>query len=225
MTILPAALLMCAGCYLAGAIPFGVLAGKLKGIDIRTQGSRNVGATNAGRLLGRRWGIGVFILDVAKGLLPVLLCGSALRSESPAWGLSGSSTNLIWLGAGVCCVLGHNYSLFLGFRGGKGVATSLGVVLGVYPYLTLPGLAAFGIWALVVLVTRYVSLGSVSAAVAFPVVFAVYVACKDYDDFGDVWPLFVFSILVAASVVYRHRANLGRLRTGTESRIGSKPSA
>jgi glycerol-3-phosphate acyltransferase PlsY len=214
------AALMCAACYLIGSVPFGLLAGRLRGLDIRTRGSRNIGATNVARVLGRKWGIAVFVLDVVKGLIPTLACGSVVASAS--WMGEGQlwPRNILWLAAAMCCVLGHNYSVYLGFKGGKGVATSMGVVLGVYPHLTVPGLIAFGVWCVVTLGTRYVSLGSIAAAVTFPILVVVYAVCQGYNQLLEGWPFLGFSVLAAGLVVYRHRENVGRLRAGTESRIG-----
>jgi acyl-phosphate glycerol 3-phosphate acyltransferase len=139
------------GCYLVGGIPFGFLVGRLHGLDIRKAGSGNIGATNVGRLLGRKWGILVFVLDVCKGLLPTLGLGQFLPGAEGLAGWSPAVVNTAWLAGGVACILGHNFPIYLRFRGGKGVATSLGVVLGVYPYLTVSGLCAFGVWVVVTL--------------------------------------------------------------------------
>ncbi len=215
-------LVMCVGCYLIGAIPFGFIVGRTKGVDIREAGSGNIGATNVGRLFGRPWGIFVFALDVCKGLIPTIAAGVIIKGQLEGWQTSLAVGNLLWLGSGICCVLGHNFPVFLRFRGGKGVATSLGVVLGVYPYLAIPGLAAFVIWATVTLVSRYVSLGSVVAAVALPILFVCYMRFRGESILGDNWPLLMFLLLVGSLVIYRHRGNIARLRAGTESKIRSK---
>ena len=220
--LLPAVLLIFAACYLIGGTPLGYLAGRVKGIDIRSTGSGNIGATNVSRVLGRRWGVGVFALDVAKGLVPMLIAGVILDFGASEWELVAADQNLIWLGSGVCCILGHNYPVYLRFRGGKGASTSFGVVLGVYPYLTIAGLGAFGVWLMVTLTTRYVSAGSVSAAVALPLFVVCGMLWGGYAVFAESWPLLGFSILASALVVYRHRGNLTRLRAGTESKIGSR---
>ncbi len=210
-------------CYLVGGIPFGLLIGKLKGVDIRQHGSRNIGATNAGRVLGRPYGILAFVLDVAKGLVPVLLMGMLL-TRTPA--VAGATAYLLWILAATGCIIGHVFPVYLGFKGGKGVATSLGSVLGIFPYLAIPGLIAFGIWIILTATTRYVSVGSVGAAMAFPIMFVLMVAWRGNGDggwptAGELWPLYVFSFLLAGLVIYRHRANLQRLWTGTESKIGA----
>jgi glycerol-3-phosphate acyltransferase PlsY len=205
--------------YVIGGIPFGWLIGYAHGIDIRRSGSGNIGATNVGRLLGKKWGIVAFLLDTLKGFLPTLLAGRVLDR------LFFERTDvmlLIWLAIGSATIMGHNYSLFLGFKGGKGVATSLGVTLGVYPDLTWPGLIAFGVWFAVVFTSRYVSLGSIAAGVAFPILVTFW-PVSGPESFADRWPLCVFAWVLGLLVVVRHRANLVRLRSGTEPKIGRKP--
>jgi len=188
--------------YLLGAIPTSYLAGKLfKRIDLREHGSKNLGATNVYRIMGWRYAIPVGIFDVAKGALPVLILGPA---ASP----------LGWfpLLCGVLAVVGHVFSVFVGFKGGKGVATSAGVVLGLAPMAV--GICLV-VWALIVWVSGYVSLGSVVAAGVFPaLVWVLYPARRE-----DIW-LFV---LLAAVIIWMHRANLRRLAAGTENRFGRHP--
>ncbi len=204
--------------YGIGSIPFGVLIARSRGVDLRKVGSGNVGATNVGRVLGRPYGYVCFALDVAKGLLPVLAAGAVLRN------LPGFPTlvhQFAWLGAGCGAVLGHVFSVWLRFRGGKGVATALGVVLGIYPFFTLAGLIAFALWIAVTLLSRYVSLGSVVAAIAFVPLFLAL----NWGRVADLWPLLVFAVLIIALIVIRHRSNLRRLLQGTENKIGSKKAA
>ena len=220
------------GVYLCGSIPFGLLIGLLRGVDIRKHGSGNIGATNAGRVLGKGYGILVFVLDVGKGLIPVGSISFLLRraDELPhppdalAPGTaSGSAACLLLIAAAAACVLGHMFPIHLGFKGGKGVATSLGVLLGMYPYYTLAGLIALGVWVVVTLTTRYVSVGSVTAAVAFPIIFVVeaHVRSEAWGGVRQLWPLHLFAVVIATLVVYRHRANLRRLMEGVEPRIGT----
>lgn len=203
--------------YVIGSTPFAVLIARGCGVDLQKQGSGNVGATNVGRTCGAAWGYLCFALDVLKGLLPTLAAGwllSGLGGEGPPSALAQAG----WLAAGCGCILGHVFSFYLRFRGGKGVATSLGVVLGVYPYFTWPGLAALGIWIAVTLASRYVSLGSVVAALAFGPVFVL----ANLGLLAELWPLGAFAAAMVALIVLRHRANLVRLVRGTENRIGSK---
>ena len=212
--------LLYAACYLIGAIPFGYLAGRLKGVDIRTQGSRNIGATNAGRVLGRPWGIAVFALDVAKGLGPVILCGMFLKDHAATWGVAPGALNLAWLGCAAACILGHTLPVYLRFRGGKGVATSLGVVLGLFPHLTIAGVLAFFVWVIVTLTTRYVSVGSICAALALPILVVGSLLRRGGATLHEDWPFVVFAIIAGGLVIYRHRGNIARLRAGAEHKIG-----
>ena len=220
MSVAATVTLLVLGAYLIGGIPFGLLAGFLRGVDVRQAGSRNIGATNVSRLLGRPFGVTVFSLDVAKGLVPMLVAGQVLAGTAARADLSDPTRYLCWLAVGAAAVLGHNYSVYLRFRGGKGVSTSLGVALGIYPWLTYPALAAFAVWVLVVVVSRYVSLGSMSAGVAFPIAFVAISRYRGQEVVADLWPLLAFSVLLAVMVLVRHRANLGRLLAGTESKIG-----
>jgi glycerol-3-phosphate acyltransferase PlsY len=185
--------------YLLGAIPTSYLAGRLfRGIDLRTEGSKNLGATNVYRIMGWRFAIPVGIFDVAKGAVPVLILGPAV-----------SSSELFPLLCGVVAVVGHVFSVFVGFKGGKGVATSAGVVLGLAPMAV--GICLF-LWALIVWVSGYVSLGSVVATGVFPaLVWLLYPARRE-----TIW----LYVLLAAVIIWMHRANIGRLRAGTENRFG-----
>ena len=210
--------------YLIGSIPFGLLVGRAKGVDIRTKGSGNIGATNVGRVLGRGYGMAVFALDMLKGFTPTFAAGLWLASWDE--GLAAGDC-LLWVAVAAGCIFGHVFSVYLGFRGGKGVATSLGVLLGVYPYFTWAGLMVFGLWIVLTLVTRYVSVGSVVAVGVFPVVFAAmaYWHRANWGTIDRVWPLHVFAVVAAGLVIYRHRGNIGRLMAGTESKIGGSGSA
>jgi len=213
--------------YVVGATPFGPILARFHGVNLRLHGSGNVGATNVGRTLGRKWGMLCFGLDVMKGFAPVLL----VRLIGPSVA-DGSAPTLVsqcaWLTVGFGAILGHVMSFWLGFRGGKGVAASLGVVLGVFPYFTLAGAAAFGVWIAVVLATRYVSLASTIAAAAFVLLFAAI----NWLAFGltprDLWPLGSFAAAMSLLIVYLHRGNIRRLLAGTESKVnirGSKEKA
>lgn len=210
--------------YVVGSVPFSLLLGKLKGVDIRKVGSGNVGAMNLGRLLGRSWFIAAFILDMLKGLIPTVFAGWLLsEGASVGGGRSEAIRNLCWLLSGMCAVLGHNYPVFLGFRGGKGVSTSLGVALGVYPALTLPAILSFVVWALGLALTRMSSVGSICGAILFPV-FCILLAWRQGAAIMDRWPFFLFAFVVAGLVVGRHRANIARILAGTETRVDRSPS-
>lgn len=205
--------------YLLGAVPFGLLLGKSRGVDIRQAGSGNIGATNLGRVVGKKLGLFCFILDVLKGFVPVLLAGSYLYehfSDS-----SGSLTQwgqLAWLTTGAAAILGHMFPIYLRFQGGKGVATSLGVLLGIWPYFTLSAIVAFIIWLLFWGCWRYVSLASIAAAAGFPIGFLLLIGRLERWEFARLWPLFIFSCLMAALVILRHRSNIARLLAGKENR-------
>ena len=204
--------------YLIGSVPFGVLIARANGVDLRKVGSGNVGSTNVTRALGRRWGYLCFLLDVLKGLIPTLAAGWVIGAID----LDGTPPTYLqqgaWLGVGAGCVFGHVFSVYLRFRGGKGVATSLGVVLGIYPYFTWVGLVGFGLWGVVTVLTRYVSLGSIVACVAFIPLFVVF----NYEMVRDLRPLGVFAAVIVAIILFRHRTNFRRLMQGTESKIGRK---
>jgi glycerol-3-phosphate acyltransferase PlsY len=187
--------------YLAGSLPFGYwLVRVLRGADIRTLGSRNTGATNVWRNFGWKLGVATLVLDVAKGALPVL----AARH----W--SGNGTAAL---AGIVAMLGHGYPVLLGFGGGKGVATGAGASLALFPWGVLIAIAVF-VLALVTL--RFVSVASLLGSAAFLVAAVA---------FGRDWPVIAFAALAFAFVAYRHRANIGRLRAGTEPRARLRRSS
>ena len=199
------------GSYLLGSIPFGYLAGRLGGIDIRQVGSGNVGATNVVRVLGKIYGYPVFALDVLKGFAAVKISMSMTPGPPPQW----NSAEIVGILAGMSSVLGHLYQPWLSFKGGKGVATAGGVLLALMPIATLIGAA---IWIIVFWLTRYVSLASVTAAVLLPIVILVV----SWQDQNRKKPLVYSSVCVAALVVWRHRSNLSRLMRGTEPRFARK---
>jgi glycerol-3-phosphate acyltransferase PlsY len=218
MTPFNQALLAAPCAYLLGSVPFGLIVGKSKGIDPRKAGSGNIGATNVGRLLGKRFFILVFLLDLVKGMLPMLFAGAVLR------GLPDEPLKYaLWLLVGFAAILGHMYSIFLGMAGGKGVATSSGVVLGLYPFFTYPALACLLLWFVTFKLTRYVSLASILAAAAFPLTYALVGLARGWPVFHRQWPLLGFAVLVAVMIVVKHRGNIARLRAGTEHRFD--PSA
>ena len=206
--------------YLIGATPFGVLLAKAKGVDLRKSGSGNIGATNVGRVLGRPWGYACFVLDVAKGLLPVLAVGAMLSVLHPQDGrMPEPSMQAAWLLVACGAICGHVFSFYLGFHGGKGVATGLGVVLGIWPYFTVPGLAALALWVAVTLATRYVSAGSIAAAAAFVPLVAGYCMIRHWPP-AELWPLLMFASAMVLLIIVRHRTNISRLLHGAENKIG-----
>ena len=212
--LLPFVLSSLAG-YVCGATPFGYFAGRLKGIDIREHGSGNIGATNVIRVLGKGIGIPVFILDVIKGWLPAWLAGSWFAVH----GASAELTTGAAIAAGVAAVLGHNYTFWLAGKGGKGVATSCGALLGTAPLALGVGVL---VWIITVKLTRYVSVASIAAALAIPSAMAVIMARSGR------WNaiLLGFGIVLGALAIWRHKANIQRLMAGTENKVGAKkPSA
>lgn len=207
------ALLALAAAYLIGAIPFGWLIARSRGVDIFQAGSGNIGATNVGRVLGRRFGLLVFALDFAKGAVPVALSGLLPADVRDAFGLP----NGLRVGVALCSFLGHLFPVYLRFHGGKGAATGAGTA-----FVLVPGPATLAIlaWAAVVGATRLVSLGSVVAAGTICAARLLSVA----DPFGRESVVVTgFCLAGAALVVVKHRANLARLARGTESRLEEKP--
>ena len=189
--------------YLLGSIPFGLLAGRLvKGIDIREHGSKNIGATNVFRTVGKLWGIFVLALDTAKGAAACLI-PLALGAEAVSVPLK--------LLLGVTAILGHSFSIWIKFKGGKGVATSLGVFLAV---CWAPTLTTFAIWILAFVLTRIISISSLIAAIVFPIVVVFF-----YRGSPDLKLLIPVSLSLAVFIFYTHRANLKRLREGTEKKL------
>jgi glycerol-3-phosphate acyltransferase PlsY len=209
--------------YVIGATPFAWIIAHVKGVDLRTIGSGNIGATNVTRAIGKGYGYLCFLLDMGKGLLPTLSVGALVLPQA---GVPSAPMQVVWLGTGVAAILGHVFPFWLRFRGGKGVATSLGVVLGVFPYFTLAGLAAFALWVVVTLVSRYVSLGSVVAAIAFvPLFLGVNALRLGPSALWQLWPMAAFACLVVALILIRHRSNVARLLAGTENKIGRRRAA
>src|SRR3989440_7962490 len=169
MTIAQQLLILIPIGYVLGSVPFGLIVGLAKGIDPRKAGSGNIGATNLGRLLGGRFFAIVFTLDFVKGLLPTLAASWVVHRP---WGSeTGWIVYLLWLAVGFAAITGHMFSLFLKFKGGKGVATSTGVMLGVFPDYTLAALAVIAVFGVCFRVTRIVSLSSMTAAMAFPILY------------------------------------------------------
>ena len=190
--------------YLIGSIPVAYIFGRvLKGIDIREHGSGNMGATNAFRVLGKGPGTAVLILDIIKGIIPVTLLANAFGLED--------ALSLVIIS--VVAVSGHNWTIFLGFKGGKGMATSLGVLIGLaiqFQVLRIILLWVVMTWLALFLLFGYVSLASIAAAVVFPVLMVVRL---------EPLPLIIMSIVLCVFIVFRHRSNIKRLAQGQENRV------
>ena len=180
-------------------------------MDIREHGSRNIGATNAGRVLGQKWGYLCLVLDILKGLLPTLTAKFLLVHEP-----IDATMLLAWILVGVAAVLGHTFPIYLGFRGGKGVATTVGVAIGIFPYLTIPMAAALAAYALVRYTTGIVSAGSLALAVVLPAAFFAYLAIEPAMTLREFWPLAVLASGLGLLIIVRHRGNIARLVRGQE---------
>jgi len=194
--------------YLIGSIPAGYLAGRMAGIDIRSTGSGNIGATNVTRVLGKRYGYPVFFADFSKGIGAVgiaTLVGKHLLTPPHSY----ESLQIV---AAVFCVIGNAFPVWLHFRGGKGVATSAGVFFGLMPWAALVGVV---VWVVTFAITRYVSVASIMATVALPITVFVMIYFKQTNEFLFLY----FTICLAIIVILRHRSNLSRLIRGTEQRF------
>ena len=190
-----------AGAYLAGSIPFGFLIGKMRGVDVRTVGSKNIGATNVYRTVGKKWGLLAFACDFLKGFVPVIL---AQRFGGEAH---------LPLAVGLMTVVGHMFTCFMKFKGGKGIATGFGMLVGLLPWLVL---TAFGIWAVTVWISHYISLGSCVAAAFLAV--GVWFPWLGSEGCRNL-PLSIVVTLVALVAIYKHKTNIRRLIDGCENRI------
>lgn len=198
------------GAYLIGGIPFGFLIGKMRGIDVRTVGSKNIGATNVFRTVGKKWGFLALFCDMMKGFLPTMLCKSC--ANGPWW---------LPLAVGVTCAVGHMLTPYMKFKGGKGVATGAGMLFGLIP--ALMGVT-FLVFVIAFAATNYISLGSCCAATFVGV--AVWFPFLDCVGTANL-PQCILVTLIAAYIVFKHRSNIGRLLKGTENKIYifKKPAA
>ena len=210
--------------FLCGSIPTGLLLGRLKGIDIRQQGSRNIGATNVGRVLGFRWFLLCFAIDFLKAFLPVVAAGWLMGTLGTF--AIGAQDAWMWLAIMVAAVLGNVLNPWLKFKGGKGVATSIGALMGVFPALALPGAGIFIVWIVTLAVSRYISVSSIAASAALPILtcIAFFTAqqMQRISSFASAWPFIIVTTSMATLVILKHRANIGRLRLGTEPKVGQR---
>ena len=184
------------GAYLIGSVPFGFLIGKMRGVDVRTVGSKNIGATNVFRTVGKKWGLLAFLCDFLKGFVPTMVAKHCAADVS-------------WLpvAVGLCCVVGHTLTVFMKFRGGKGVATAFGMLVALIP--SLVGIA-FLVFVLLFASTNYISLGSCGAATFLAVAIWFYPA---------ILAVKVIVALIGVFVVVKHKSNISRLLKGTENKI------
>jgi acyl phosphate:glycerol-3-phosphate acyltransferase len=219
------------GSYLLGSIPSGLLISLSRGIDIRKHGSGNIGATNVWRIMGKGWGTLAFLCDALKGWFAAV-AGIWVLTHFPVVTHDTANPQIIrtvtrWLSpeyggiaAAIGCILGHNFPVWLRFKGGKGVATSLGVIFGMMP---LAALTIFAIWGIVFKVSRYVSLASITAAISLPVVVVVLMSWWPRHAWGAVngWGNFYFAVAATFLLIKRHTPNIQRLMSGTEHRFGT----
>lgn len=229
--------------FLLGSIPFGLIIAKLKGIDIRAHGSGNIGATNVLRVVGKKYGITCLILDAIKGLVPTMIGLSLIRfmgadgqpHQSPMAidALTSYGTVLpavdqwkaqaLQVVTGLFAILGHNFSPWVGFKGGKGIATSAGVLIALMPAAVV---ILILVWLIAFFVSRYVAIASIAAAAALPIV-TIWGSWFHGKIAEGTWnkPLFVFTIIISVLAIWKHRSNIERLRAGTEHRFERKNKA
>lgn len=218
--------------FLLGSIPFGLLMAKARGIDIRAHGSGNIGATNVLRVMGKKFGIPCLLLDMLKGFIPVVIAISLIHFEGSKNPLSITvlashardfpmlTAQIAHVITGLCAILGHNYSPWAGFKGGKGIATSAGVLIAMMPAAIV---ILIVVWLLVFLISRYVSLASIVAAAVLPLV-TLWGSWFHGKIQNGTWnkPLFIFTIIIAVLAIWKHRSNIQRMRDGTENRFERK---
>ena len=206
--------------YLLGSIPTGYLVGVAKGIDVRTVGSGNIGATNAFRVLGTKAGILVLVIDALKGWLAVAVAPVVIHKlVAPSSPWEESTRDYLQITAGVVAILGHNYTCWLRFKGGKGIATTAGVLCALIP-LTLA--IALSTWIIVCLVTRYVSVASIAAAVMLPIATWGIHTFTHVDGYS--YRMIIITTVLGLLAIFKHKGNIERLMNGTESRIGARKS-
>ncbi len=218
--------------FLVGSIPFGLLIAKSKGINIREHGSGNIGATNVLRVVGKKYGITCLFLDLLKGLIPTIIGMSLITYAGAHPPLSfsflsqyaieipRSQAQVLHILTALATILGHNYSPWIGFKGGKGIATSAGALIALMPVGVI---VLIVIWVILFFTTKYVSVASIGAALSLPVVMILgsWYHGKLSDGSWNI-PLFIFSIIIALLATWRHRSNISNLRNGTEHKFTKK---
>lgn len=225
----PLSWLIAAGiAFLVGSFPTGFLIARARGIDIRKVGSGNIGATNVGRVLGRRAWLLCFTGDFLKGFVPVIGAG-VFAGLAGRWSIP-SAQGLWWCLVIAAAMAGHMFCPWLGFKGGKGVATGLGSILGLFPLLTTAGLCGLGVFLLVLWRWRYVSLAAISAAVSLPAFVLLQAALIERwglapGSVADSLPLAGVMAMIAGVVLWKHRTNVQRILQGTEPKVGTKKPA
>ena len=203
--------------YLVGSIPISIILTKMKkGVDIRDFGSGNAGGTNVSRVLGKKYGILVILLDAMKGIIAVVLISRLYFGSFPFPNTTPfDDFTLVQIMAGIAAIIGHIWTIFAGFKGGKGIATGLGVLISV---VTLDLILALGVFFLVVYISKYISLASISAAVSVPIIMIVRenIFSVDIPSYHNLLP---FVIGISLLIIYTHRGNVGRLLAGSENKF------
>jgi glycerol-3-phosphate acyltransferase PlsY len=208
--------------FIAGSIPFGVLIARLKGINIQEHGSKNIGATNVGRVLGKKLGIVCFVLDVLKGSIPVLVVGCITGTFGKQLDDIGTTEMLLWIIVALAALLGHMYPPWLSWKGGKGVATTFGGMVAMWSLLTVPVLLAMLAWIVSLVLWRLVSLASVVAAASLPIMTLGWVYWRTGSvSIEQSWPMIAVTSMIAALVLWKHRSNIQRIANGQEPKLGS----
>lgn len=221
--------------YLIGSIPFGVIIGRTRGIDVRDHGSKNIGATNVSRVLGKKLGMLCFLLDVAKGAVPTMVAGVmigkvAAQDQREMWLWMAvelkQSEMWLWMAVAISAVLGHMFSIFLRFTGGKGVATGFGSLVAMWPLMTFPAIVGVVVWYFTLRMTKYVAVASMLAALSLPVVYLLTSIPNDGRDMVRILlhasPPGIVTGIIAIMIVYQHRPNIARLKRGEEPKVAGR---
>lgn len=210
------------GAFLIGSIPFGVILARAHGVDIRTVGSGNTGATNVGRALGRGWGFVCFLLDASKGAVPVLVSGS-IAGTLGAWPSElEPGAAWAWLAVGFAAILGHIFSPILRLRGGKGVATAFGAFISMWPLMTIPAVIGGAVFLITHQLSKYMSLASILAAWSVPATVIVIALIEGNGNLATVLAPLTAGIAIGCLVTVRHRKNITRIKAGTEPKTGTR---
>ncbi len=214
---------ICVVCaFIAGSIPFGVLIARARGINIQEHGSKNIGATNVGRVLGKKLGIICFVLDVLKGSIPALVAGNLAGTFGKQLDSIGTNDMLLWIAVTFAALLGHMYPPWLNWKGGKGVATTFGGMVAMWPLLTVPVLLAMCVWILSLVLFKIVSLASVVAAASLPIMTLGWVYWQTGSlSIAHSWPMIGVTTLIASLVLWKHRSNIHRIARGQEPTLHS----
>ena len=206
--------------YIVGSLPFGFWISKSLGVDIRNQGSGNIGATNVLRTLGRKVGITVLILDISKGFLPVLIGSIIIFNQLPDSMLDKEEIKgTIYVLLAIGAILGHNYTFWLGFKGGKGIATSAGAIM---PFLPEVLIGSLFVWILFFFLSRYVAIASIAAAFSIPILTVSLDHNYLFPNINSSWPVISFGIIASIMAIWRHRSNIQRLIKGEEDQFERK---